>query len=346
LIPLRWREFKDKLVAIPSLQTYSTFALPANCIEVLAFTDVSQLTTVLRQCAKPFLILGGGSNTLFIEDFEGSVLRNSIMGIEHSENGSAHFLRVGAGENWHNLVLTCCYNGWHGMENLALIPGTVGAAPIQNIGAYGVEVSRFIARVEAIDCDSGERIVLTKDECQFGYRDSIFKHALRGRAVITHVNFCLPKHASVVSHYAELSALLDPSPETILEEVLKIRQAKLPDPAVLGNAGSFFKNPVVSRAHYEHLKHSYPLLPCYTVDQTQVKIPAAWLIDRLGFKGKQQRGVGCHTSQPLVLVNHGSATGDAVLSFARSIIDAVAAEFAITLEVEVQLVGAKGVMTL
>jgi len=249
---------------------------------------------------------------------------------------------VGAGENWHTLVAYTIEQGWGGLENLALIPGSVGAAPIQNIGAYGLEVGERISQVEVVDVITGKTFALTRDECQFGYRDSRFKRAEAKFWVVTHVHFWLANDITPVTAYAELAALDNPTPAEIFSKVIEVRQQKLPDPAVLGNAGSFFKNPTITTSEYEALKRSYPTIPGFVVNDQQVKVPAAWLIDNAGFKGQCLDGVCCYHRQPLVLVNQHHATGEALLALARAIQRKVSQLFSVTLAPEVRLLGKQG----
>lgn len=330
---------------MPELHPHHTFQLPASCKALVHFDSVDQLRALVAE-TKHFYLLGEGSNTLFIEDYPGTVLVNKIAGIETAQTDDAYLLRVGAGENWHSLVTTALENGWYGMENLALIPGSVGASPIQNIGAYGLEVAQFIASVEMLNLATGEIDTLYNTDCAFGYRDSIFKHALAGKVIITHVNFSLPKAYQANTSYGELKALADPSPEAIYQEVIRVRQQKLPDPKMLGNAGSFFKNPVISAARYAALQSEFADIPGYAVGNEQVKVPAAWLIDQAGFKGHQLGQVRCHPTQPLVLTNLGGATGKDVVTLARAILDKVNKQFEVTLEPEVRLLGQQGLITL
>ncbi|WP_414828615.1 UDP-N-acetylmuramate dehydrogenase [Alteromonas sp. H39] len=330
---------------MPSLQSYHTFGLSASSQQITPFSDITSFFAARSQYTSNYL-LGGGSNTIFLKDFEGQVLINRILGIEHTETAKAHELRVGAGENWHELVATCVKNGWYGLENLALIPGSVGACPIQNIGAYGVEVETFISSVEGVAFSDKAHFELSAQQCQFGYRDSVFKHDLAGETLITHVNFSLPKQNEVVTTYGELAALESPTPDKIFEEVIRIRKAKLPDPAQFGNAGSFFKNPIIENHHYAVLSNKYNDVPGYAVGTDHTKVPAAWLIDKLGFKGRAINGVRCHPTQPLVLTNTGGATGKDLVSLAREIMLSVQGRFSITLEPEVRLVGKEGLIEL
>jgi len=330
---------------MPSLQPYSTFGLSTSCNMVVNFSSANEFIDAYRKFPINYIV-GGGSNSIFLEDFDGVLLVNNIKGISHFDDDTHHYISAGAGENWHDLVSMCMQNGWYGFENLALIPGSVGAAPIQNIGAYGVEINQFIESVIAIMIDSGEQVRLTVNDCQFGYRDSIFKHDLAGKALITQVNFVLPKHYALATSYGELAALSTPSAFDVYNKVIEIRKSKLPDPAQLGNAGSFFKNPVISKTHFDTLVSQYQGMPGYVVSPKLMKVPAAWLIDQAGFKGEAVNGVRCHPTQPLVLTNLGHASGDDVRTMATNIITAVSNKFNVTLEPEVRLVGSQGLVSL
>ncbi|KXI27593.1 UDP-N-acetylenolpyruvoylglucosamine reductase [Paraglaciecola hydrolytica] len=319
---------------------FPAFAQQLEYIHTLA--EAKQLLTNLGERAH--YILGEGSNTVFLEDFAGSVFKIAIKGISLHEHPDYYELHVGAGENWHALIEWCLARNIRGFENLALIPGTVGAAPIQNIGAYGVEIEQFIHRVEYLCLSTDELKSLSREECQFAYRDSIFKHQLAGKFVIGMVTFRLTKSWQANARYAELKELSNPSAQDIFAKVVQVRQAKLPDPKKIGNAGSFFKNPIIPLALYQQLQQRFAELPSYPVNEQQVKVPAAWLIDRLGFKGKQLNGIHCHVTQPLVLTNDGSGTGEALLTLARQIKQAVKQDFAIELENEVQLVNNQGLV--
>ena len=330
---------------MPSLKQYHTFSLASNCASIVEFDSVDSFLKAYNPEINTY-ILGGGSNSVFLDDFEGVVLVNKIKGISHYDTESHHHISVGAGEDWHEFVSLCMQNGWFGLENLALIPGSVGASPIQNIGAYGVEVHSFIDSIEAILLETKEPFLIKGADCQFGYRDSIFKHALYGKALITKVNFTLPKAYDVVASYGELSAIDCPSAKDIFNKVIEVRKAKLPDPKQLGNAGSFFKNPVIALAHFEELKFHYLDIPSYPMSENQVKVPAAWLIDQMGFKGKALNDVRCHPTQPLVLTNIGNALGNDLIALAKQIMHAVESKFKITLEPEVRLVGKEGLIQL
>lgn len=330
-----------------SLTSFSTFGLNARAKHVEHFSSVDDLTRLIQEVGnEPFIVLGQGSNTVFVEDFDGTVLVNAVRGIEHQLHGTDQVLRVGAGENWHDLVVWTLGQGILGLENLALIPGTVGAAPIQNIGAYGVEVSRFIDGVTYLELSSGKTETLNREACQFGYRESIFKGTLSGRVVITEVMFRFPAEWKPNCAYGELASLSEPTPIQIFDKVVEIRKSKLPDPEKIGNAGSFFKNPTVDMSHYLSLADTWPDMPCFPVSDDRVKIPAAWMIDRLGFKGKGVGGIRCHVSQPLVLTNDGTGTGEQLLQLARQIRDSVSVTFSISLENEVRLIGKQGLVAL
>lgn len=333
-----------KTAALVSLAPLHTFGLDTKAQRLLAISDLSQLHALND---KPYYILGEGSNTIFLEDYEGSVLQVKLSGIEIQQHEHHFDVSVAAGENWHALVQKLMSAKIFGAENLALIPGTVGAAPIQNIGAYGVELADLCHSVQAIDLQTGEKLSFTNSECLFGYRDSVFKRQEMSESLITAVVLRFPKGRPVSAEYGELKLLgPDPSPYDIFNKVVEVRQHKLPDPRVLGNAGSFFKNPVIANEHYLLLKDSWPDIPGFRVGGEQTKVPAAWLIDRLGFKGKTIGGVACHANQPLVLVNKGNGTSADLLGLARQIRDDVLAEFAIELENEVRLVGEKGLLRL
>ena len=328
-----------------SLQTLHTFGLPASASDLDYIRSLVEAKQQIDQLTQPaFYILGEGSNTVFLEDFSGTVFKMAIKGIAVHEEPEHFMLEVGAGENWHNLVEWCLARHIDGLENLALIPGTVGAAPIQNIGAYGVEIEQFIHSIDYLCLTSGEIKTLEHAQCAFGYRDSIFKQQMAGQFIIGQVRFRIPKRWQPNAQYAELKELHNPDARQIFAKVVAVRQAKLPDPKKVGNAGSFFKNPVIVKTLYTQLQQRYPQIPSYPVNEQTVKVPAAWLIDQLGFKGKQSGGIQCHITQPLVLTNNGKGTGQALLALARQIKHAVSQEFAIELENEVQLVSNQGLV--
>ena len=325
------------------LQARHTFGL---------YSQTSNLITIQDNCFSnidtqgPVWILGQGSNCVFVDDFEGTILHINSKGIDIKEYEASFEVAVQAGEDWHKLVMMLLNHGIYGAENLALISGTVGAAPIQNIGAYGIEVERFIQTVKFIELGSGLNHMLTREECKFGYRDSIFKQQLANQVVITEVVFCFPKDSQVCAEYGELQGLNKPTAKDIFDKVIEIRTAKLPDPAKIGNAGSFFKNPVIKTSLVEQLKQQWHKLPFFKVDDKHVKVPAAWLIDQSGFKGKKVGGIQCHPSQPLVLTNDGSGNASELLALAREIQSTVKNNFSISLENEVRLIGKAGMISL
>ncbi|MCV2886678.1 UDP-N-acetylmuramate dehydrogenase [Aestuariibacter sp. AA17] len=330
---------------MPSLTPFHTFGLSAECPQIITVTSIHQLKTVLAKHADNAILLGEGSNCIFIEDINVPVIVIQTKGIEHERVSDGIIVRAQAGENWHQFVTHCLHHGWHGLENLALIPGTVGAAPIQNIGAYGVEVAQFIHQVHVLDRFTLEAFVLEAKACEFGYRESVFKQVHGRHLVVTQVDFHLPSEWAPNAQYAELRALSSPSADAIYHEVIKIRTRKLPDPNVDGNAGSFFKNPVISEALFTRLQQEYGLIAGFK-QQDGIKIPAAWLIDKLGFKGKATGGIRCHPNQPLVLSNFQHGTGSELLMLAREIKQAVEKEFSIVLENEVRLIGKEGLIAL
>tara|TARA_R110000868_G_scaffold410693_6_gene699905 strand:+ start:32338 stop:33315 length:978 start_codon:yes stop_codon:yes gene_type:complete len=292
----------------------------------------------------PVFILGGGSNILFIEDFSGLVILNRIRGMKViSENENDISIKFGAGENWHESVLYCVEKGYGGIENLSLIPGTVGAAPIQNIGAYGVELKDVFVSLEAFLIDKGSTKIFSQSECKFGYRDSIFKKELKGNAIIISVTLKLDKKPSPNVEYVSLKEKLnkkgvtDPSIKEVSNAVIEVRQSKLPDPKEIGNTGSFFKNPIISVYQFDELKSQYPNLPSYPVSERQVKVPAGWLIEVAGWKGKRTGDAGVHSKQALVLVNYGSASGKEIWALAEEVIESVHQKFDIRLTPEVNI---------
>ncbi|MFA3792585.1 UDP-N-acetylmuramate dehydrogenase [Aliiglaciecola sp. SL4] len=326
-----------------SLTSLHTFGLTAHSKQLIS---VDNDFSILEYIEGPLWVLGEGSNCIFLDDFDGSVIKIDSKGKTVEEFSDYYQLTVSSGENWHQLVRFCMQNNIFGLENLALIPGSVGAAPIQNIGAYGVELNQFIKEVVCTEISTGEKHILSNEECQFGYRDSVFKRHLAGKVIITQVVLHIPKRWQACNHYGELAKLKQPSPEQIFNQVIAIRKAKLPDPNEIGNAGSFFKNPLVSNKHYASLQCDWPDLPCFPVDHNSVKVPAAWLIDHLGFKGKQLGGIQCHPNQPLVLTNNGQGNGAELLEMARQIQTKVENTFSIHLENEVRLIGKKGLVML
>ncbi len=331
-----------------SLRALNTFGIDATAAAYLRVTGVDDLRAMRADPALSEmrrLVLGGGSNVLLTGDFDGLVLHMANLGTAVSgEDGHSVFVTAQAGENWHAFVQWTIDHGLPGLENLSLIPGSVGASPIQNIGAYGSEVADFFHSLTAFNLDTGEMLSLTKDDCAFGYRDSVFKHGLRDRAVIVEVTFTLPKRWQPNLRYAELAAEIDargiqsPSAKDISEAVVAIRTRKLPDPAKIGNAGSFFKNPVVSAEQRHALLAQHPAMVSYLQADGSYKLAAGWLIDQCGWKGKSLGAAGVHEKQALVLVNKGGASGAEILQLATTICDDVNASFGVMLEPEPVLV--------
>ncbi|MBW3833152.1 UDP-N-acetylmuramate dehydrogenase [Aeromonas hydrophila] len=335
-----------KLTPYASLLTFNTLALDAHCrwlAEVERIDDLPQLVANPELADLPRLVLGGGSNVLFCDDFAGVVVLNRLKGITLHDEGDHWLLHVAAGENWHELVCHSLQQGWFGLENLALIPGTVGAAPVQNIGAYGVELASVCAYVEAFNWQSGQLERIEAAACGFGYRDSIFKHAYQDSHFITAVGLRLTKAWQPVAGYGPLAALGEqPTAQAIFDTVCATRMAKLPDPAVLGNAGSFFKNPVVTAAQADQLKQQYPHMPCYPTADGQAKLAAGWLIDQCGLKGFAIGRAAVHQEQALVLVNLGGASAMELIALAAHVRDSVEQKFGVLLEHEVRFMGHSG----
>ena len=331
-----------------SLQNCNTLALPGRAEYLYTVDGPDGLDRALffaRQRQLPVTVLGGGSNIILNGDIAGLVIRLAPGGVEAvpGSGGEEVLVRAGGGENWHDLVTLCLDRGWHGLENLALIPGCVGAAPIQNIGAYGVELASRFHTLEAVDLVTGELLCLDAEACRFGYRDSIFKHDLKGRLVITAVTLALSTRPLVCLDYPELRAALAPSPaptpRQVYDAVCALRRAKLPDPALRPNAGSFFKNPVIGGDQAAALRAIHPDMPGYPQPGGLEKIPAAWLIDRAGWKGRRVGAVGVHDRQALVLVHFGGGSGRELLGLAAAIAGDVRQRFGIALELEPAVLG-------
>lgn len=295
--------------------------------------------------AKGVFILGGGSNILFTQNIDRWVLHNKIKGIEQIREDESHvWIKVGAGEIWHEFVLYCIKHNLAGVENLSLIPGTVGAAPMQNIGAYGVEVKEVIDEVYFFDFETATFQTLNNENCHFGYRNSIFKEKLKNKVMITSVIFKLNKQPQFKVNYGtiqqELAAegITELSIQNISDAVIRIRSLKLPDPKVIGNAGSFFKNPEIENAHYNLLKEKFPAIPGYKVSDEMIKVPAGWLIEQCGWKGFRKDDYGVHKDQALVLVNYADALGEDIFNLSTDILSSVKEKFEIDLQREVQIV--------
>lgn len=329
------------------LKHLNTFALSAYASKVISVYSPEELINAWHESVskhQPVLLLGEGSNVLFIENYSGTVLLNRIKGITPTEDDIAWHLHVGAGENWHQLVCYSLRNNMPGLENLALIPGCVGSAPIQNIGAYGVELQKVCEYVDLLDMDKGTVLRLSAQDCQFGYRDSIFKHHYGHGFAIVAVGIKLVKSWTPILGYGDLTRM-DPSTvtaEEIFNSVCTMRRSKLPDPAVTGNAGSFFKNPVVDAAIAEDIAKRYPNAPHYLQPDGSVKLAAGWLIDQCALKGYQIGGAAVHQQQALVLINLAEATGQDVIDLASYIRQQVAKRFTIWLEPEVRFIASNG----
>ena len=322
----------------------NTFALDVFAKDVVTVTSVEQLQEVWRnnQLKQPMMIIGEGSNTLFTCDFAGTVVVNRIKGITITETQNEWCLRVGAGEIWHEVVSQTISQNIPGLENLALIPGCVGSAPIQNIGAYGVEFQKVADYVELLELASGKIITIT--DGHYGYRESIFKQQYSQGYAVIYVGIKLPKQWQPVLTYGELKNF-DPQMVTaqmVFDKVCEIRRSKLPDPKVLGNGGSFFKNPVVDKKIAEQLLEKYPTMPIYPQANNQVKLAAGWLIDQCGLKGYQIGGAAVHQQQALVLVNKHNATAQDVVALARYIRNTVLQQFSVNLSPEIRFIGSTG----
>ena len=327
------------------LKPFNTFGIDVNASQFAAISSVEDLKEVLNTNPSDILILGGGSNILLTKDVDALVLQINLKGIRVlSELENRVQIEVAAGENWHEFVCWCLKENYGGLENLSLIPGNVGTAPIQNIGAYGVELKDSFVSCEALHIQTKELKVFTKEDCNFGYRNSIFKQELKGQYIITSVVFELSsQHHILKTNYGAIESKLEntgiktPTIQDVSKAVISIRNSKLPDPKIIGNSGSFFKNPVVSASKFQILQSQFQLIPHYNVSEDSIKIPAAWLIDTAGFKGKTFGNFGVHAKQALVLVNYGGASGKDILTLSLQIQKAVKLIFDIDLETEVNI---------
>ena len=326
------------------LKDFTTFGVSANAKKFATFSTEEEARNLTKNNNEALLILGGGSNVLLTQDFNGLVLKNEIKGISIIEkNNVSVVLKVGAGEEWHNFVLHTIENGYFGIENMSLIPGSVGASPMQNIGAYGVEIKDVFEKLEALEIETGEIHTFTKEACAFGYRESVFKHALKGKFIITHVYFRLSLVEKISTKYGAIdqellkNGISNPTSKDVSNAVIAIRSSKLPNPKDLGNAGSFFKNPVVPLKLYNKIRETFSDAPSYPIDENSVKIPAGWLIESAGWKGKKVGACGVHVNQALVLVNYGGATGNDILNLSTEIIENIYQKFGIVLEREVNI---------
>ena len=342
-----------------SLLAHNTFGIDAKCKRFLEYSSVEeaqQMVAGLTAADQPLLILGGGSNLLLTGDYEGTVIHSAIKGIEVLDNETLAaaegenlknpdfvFLNCGSGEVFDDVVAYAVEHGYHGAENLSIIPGEVGASAVQNIGAYGVEAKDIIYKVEAVEIATGKVVVFDNQDCQYSYRQSRFKHEWKDKYLVTHVIYRLSKHFVPDLDYGNIRTSLtakgieNPTAQQLRDVIIEIRNAKLPDPKVQGNAGSFFMNPIVEKAKYEELAALYPGMPHYTIDAGREKIPAGWMIDQCGWKGKSLGRAGVHDKQALVLVNRGGATGQEIVNLCETIRKDVKQKFGIDIHPEVNV---------
>lgn len=330
-----------------SLKKYNTFGIEAKARYFCEIDSLGQLRAALQLKGYPdFLILGGGSNMLITQDLDYLVLYINIKGIKTIwENDDRIHIQVNAGENWHGLVLWTLDRNYGGLENLSLIPGNTGSAPIQNIGAYGVELKDVFVSCEAMEIASQEQITFSKEACRFGYRDSYFKNEGKGKFIITSIQLELTKKNhrkrldyGAIASQLQLQGIADPTIKDISNTVIAIRQSKLPDPKELGNSGSFFKNPVIDQKEFDQLIDSHPTVPFYKIGEREYKIPAAWLIEQCGYKGKRYGDAGIHEHQALVLVNYGNASGQQLIDLAQKVSHRVYEKFQVAIVPEVNII--------
>lgn len=327
-----------------SLLPFNTFGIDKKARYFVQANSEDQIKLALKEAKRlqvPILVLGGGSNILLTKDLDALVLKIELKGISVLKEDENHILvEVGAGENWHDFVLHCIENGWAGIENLSLIPGTVGASPMQNIGAYGVEIKEVFHQLTAIHRASGEEKTFDWKACRFGYRESVFKNELKDQYIISRVIFKLSKQPVLKTEYGAIRETLERmgikeiTIKHISDAVIQIRQSKLPDPKIIGNAGSFFKNPTIAISSYQELKKIFPTIPGFP-NEEGIKVPAAWLIEQAGWKGKTFGKIGVHVNQPLVLVNYGGGEGEDIKSLSQKIQESVKKNFGIELYPEV-----------
>ncbi len=330
-----------------SLKSLNTFGIDAKAESFCDISSISTLKEVLKEKhSNPLFILGGGSNMLLTQDIEALVLHINLKGIEViSETENTVVIKSMAGENWHEFVLWCLDRNYGGVENMSLIPGNIGTAPIQNIGAYGIELKDVFMSCEALNIANQTTKTFTKSDCNFGYRDSIFKQDLKGKYIITSINLELTKvnHKLRVDYGAiktelEASEIDNPTIQDVSKAVIAIRQSKLPDPKDIGNSGSFFKNPIISAEQFHELQENFPEAPSYKISNTEIKVPAGWLIEKAGFKGKRFNDYGVHNKQALVLVNYGNAKGSDIYKLALLIQKTIKRIFNINIETEVNII--------
>ena len=328
-----------------SLRQFNSFGIDVTAKRLAAFQTEEELKELLQASAQEQrLILGGGSNILFTNDVDGWVLKNEISGIEQiKEDDDFVYVRAGAGVNWHSFVLYCIERNWAGVENLSLIPGNTGASPMQNIGAYGVEIKEVMEELEAYHIQDHAKVLFSNKDCEFGYRESVFKRKYKNQFVILNVTYKLRKQPVFNISYGairdelEAMGIKELSIKAVSDAVIRIRSSKLPDPKQIGNAGSFFKNPTVTKQRYDELKGQYPLLVGFANADGTVKLAAGWLIEQCGWKGYRKGDAGCHAKQALVLVNYGTAKGTDVLALSEAIVKSVQEKFGVELEREVNI---------
>ncbi|MCP9752321.1 UDP-N-acetylmuramate dehydrogenase [Ferruginibacter sp. HRS2-29] len=335
-----------------SLKTYNTFGIDASAKYFAAFKSIDELKELLNEKKLSTFnhplsttILGGGSNILFTKDFDGLVLKNEIGVISIIKEDADHvYVKAGAGESWHGFVIFCLNHGLAGVENLSLIPGSVGASPMQNIGAYGVEIKDVFHSLEAHHRYDDTTVYFSNTDCEFGYRESIFKNRLKDQFVITNVIYRLNKKPRFNTSYGAIEQELEKmgvqelNIQSVSQAVINIRQSKLPDPKVIGNAGSFFKNPEIAAEKFEQLKEDFPSIVGYPLPNDKVKLAAGWLIEQCGWKGYRKGDAGCHAKQALVLVNYGHANGNEILQLSNDIINSVQEKFGVMLNREVNII--------
>ena len=330
-----------------SLKKYNTFGIEAKAKHFVAVHSIEDLKTVLQEYqSEPKFVLGGGSNMLLTQDIQALVIHIDLKGKKILKQDDDYvWVESQAGENWHELVLWTIDQNFGGLENMSLIPGNVGTTPVQNIGAYGTEIKDTFVSCEAIHIATQEMKTFTKEECHFGYRESIFKHEVKDQFIITSVVFKLTKRNHKINiSYGDITKELEkqnistPTLKNVSNAVIAIRQSKLPDPKELGNSGSFFKNPIIAKEQYEKAHALYPEMPHYVISETEVKVPAGWLIEKAGFKGKRFGDAGIHKNQALVLVNYGNATGQEILNISKDIQATILKEFGIAIESEVNVI--------
>ena len=336
------------IIANYPLLKLNTFGVDVKAKYFVSINTVNELIELTKTKVfkdSQLLILGGGSNILFKKDFDGLVILNNIKGKEIiDQTQESIFLKIGAGENWHELVMYTVDNKWGGIENLSLIPGNTGTAPMQNIGAYGVEIKETFVELEALEISSGKIVKFNNSDCEFGYRESVFKNKMKNQYIILNITLELKKNPVLNINYGDVKAILEsqninnPSIKDVSDAIISIRQSKLPDPKIIGNSGSFFKNPIVSLNQLELIKKKYPNVVNYKINENEFKIAAGWMIERAGWKGKKFNNYGVHEKQALVLVNYGLANGMEIFNLSEEIILDIKDKFGIKLEREVNII--------